>query len=636
MTEHAPFNPESMQFNIPKNQGSPIKVIGVGGGGSNAVNYMHKQGINGVDFIVCNTDNQALEASSVPTRIQLGTTLTAGQGAGSIPEIGKNAAIEDLDDVLGQLNDDTTMVFVTAGMGGGTGTGAAPVIAQACKDLDILTVGIVTVPFNFEGKRRAKQATEGLERMRAAVDTLLVIRNDKLRELFGNLALKQAFSNADEVLCTAAKGIAEVITLTGDINVDMNDVKTVMRDSGAAIMGAGAASGEGRAMTAVAEALESPLLNDNDITGANFVLLNITYGTDELLMDEISEITDYIQDQAGATAEVIWGYGHDETLGEKICVTVIATGFETRDNLPEGPTESTRRLEIDVKEITQPLSGPIPNEPWAAPSTETADEPHLKTAEGAAPQADNAPTLITNQWQAEDVTSDTPEAALDLFGTPGADAEEVRLRHAEAQPEQKEEPRIEEPVAAPQPITVEAPAEDVMAEDIAETPVAQSEEKVGGFTVLNLEEVEESVILPEQIAGVTFTDQQVGAETEPAQEEVTANAQPVPQPAAPQPEVDTQPAPEPVATPTPIRQTIGMDDLAHRTTARINNIEERTKRLRKPNGLSELESEPAYKRRNIQLEPTPSSDESQATRFSIDEETGGLKTDNPFLHDNVD
>ena len=624
-----------MQFNIPKNQGSPIKVIGVGGGGSNAVNYMHQQGINGVDFIICNTDNQALEASSVPTRIQLGTTLTAGQGAGSIPEIGKNAAIEDLDDVLGQLNDDTTMVFVTAGMGGGTGTGAAPVIAQACKDLDILTVGIVTVPFNFEGKRRAKQATEGLERMRAAVDTLLVIRNDKLRELFGNLALKQAFSNADEVLCTAAKGIAEVITLTGDINVDMNDVKTVMRDSGAAIMGAGAASGEGRAMTAVAEALESPLLNDNDITGANFVLLNITYGTDELLMDEISEITDYIQDQAGATAEVIWGYGHDDTLGEKICVTVIATGFETRSDLPVGPTETKLRLEIDAKEITQPLHGPIPSEAWSASTQEAADEPRLKPTEGSETVNDEAlPPLLSNQWQAVDVTSSTPDAALDLFGTPGADADEVSLRHAVVQPEEQNE----EGVVAPMPAKDEALAEEDTVQDMAQSPVAQTEENVGAFTVLNLDEVEDDVIHPEQIAGVTFTDQQVDTDNQPAQEEVTANAQPLPQPTPPQPEVETQAVPEPAVTPAPkpIRQAIGMDDLAHRTSSRIHNIEERTKRLRMPNGLSELESEPAYKRRNIQLEPTPSSDESQATRLSIDEETGGLKTDNPFLHDNVD
>ncbi|MGB1618191.1 MAG: cell division protein FtsZ [Flavobacteriales bacterium] len=612
-----------MQFNIPKNQGSPIKVIGVGGGGSNAVNYMHQQGINGVDFIVCNTDNQALEASSVPTRIQLGTTLTAGQGAGSIPEIGKNAAIENLDDVLNQLTDDTTMVFITAGMGGGTGTGAAPVIAQACKDLDILTVGIVTVPFNFEGKRRANQAAEGLERMRAAVDTLLVIRNDKLRELFGNLALKQAFSNADEVLCTAAKGIAEVITLTGDINVDMNDVKTVMRDSGAAIMGAGAASGDGRAMTAVAEALESPLLNDNDITGANFVLLNITYGTDELLMDEISEITDYIQDQAGATAEVIWGYGHDETLGEKICVTVIATGFEARADLPEGPTEKRQHLGDGGREITQPLDGPIPSEPWETSATVADDEPRLKT--DAAPTAlneDAEPTLLTNQWQAEEVTSDTPDAALDLFGAPTDAVEEVQLRHEVLE----ETPEVTAPIEA----TVDATSEV----EPVEEPITASAETVGGFTVLNLDEVEEETITPEQVAGVTFTDQEVGGEVDTPQEEVAANAQPIPTPSTPQPEVDTEPAPAPA--PRPLQQGIDMDDLAARTAQRQFNIEERTKRLRTPNGLTELESEPAFKRRNIQLEPTPSSDESQATRLSIDEETGGLKTDNPFLHDNVD
>ena len=385
-----------MQFDLPQNPGSPIKVIGVGGGGSNAVNYMHQQGINGVDFIVCNTDNQALEASSVPTRIQLGTTLTAGQGAGSIPETGKNAAIENLDDVLAQLNDNTTMVFVTAGMGGGTGTGAAPVIAKACKDLGILTVGIVTVPFNFEGKRRATQASEGLEDMRAAVDTLLIIRNDKLRELFGNLTLKKAFSNADEVLCTAAKGIAEVITLTGDINVDMNDVKTVMRDSGAAIMGAGAASGEGRAMTAVTEALESPLLNDSDITGANFVLLNITYGTEEVLMDEISEITDYIQDQAGATAEVIWGYGHDASLEDKICITVIATGFETNTELPEGPVVSKMRLDTEVREITAPLNGPLAPQPFTSNEAPEEAEPHLKND---VPTHVGEPNILTQQWR---------------------------------------------------------------------------------------------------------------------------------------------------------------------------------------------------------------------------------------------
>ena len=590
-----------MQFDLPQNPGSPIKVIGVGGGGSNAVNYMHQQGINGVDFIVCNTDNQALEASSVPTRIQLGTTLTAGQGAGSIPETGKNAAIENLDDVLAQLNDNTTMVFVTAGMGGGTGTGAAPVIAKACKELGILTVGIVTVPFNFEGKRRATQAAEGLEQMRAAVDTLLIIRNDKLRELFGNLTLKKAFSNADEVLCTAAKGIAEVITLTGDINVDMNDVKTVMRDSGAAIMGAGAASGEGRAMTAVTEALESPLLNDSDITGANFVLLNITYGTEEVLMDEISEITDYIQDQAGATAEVIWGYGHDASLEDKICVTVIATGFETNAQLPEGPVISKMRLDTEAREITAPLHGPVAPAPFTAEAPAEA-EPHLKS-DSAAPTE----PIITQQWEAEDVTADTPSAALDLFGSPNREAaEEVRLRHEEAE------------------VTAEEDT-PTMAEEVTTT-------QVGSFTMLDLDEAAETALTPDDM-DVAFTNEQVDAPEAPSQDA------PTPEAPAPAPTPASEPAPAftaPQPAPAPLENQTGAQELAQRNARRQQSIEDYTKRLRTPSGLTELENEPAYKRRNIQLTPTPASDESQATRLSIDEETGGLKTDNPFLHDNVD
>ena len=333
-----------MQFNIPQSSNSPIKVIGVGGGGSNAVNTMFEQGITGVDFIVCNTDAQALDISPVPRKVQLGATLTGGQGAGSLPEVGKNAAIESLDEVTDLLGADTSMVFVTAGMGGGTGTGAAPVIAKACKDRDILTVGIVTVPFMFEGRRRNQQASEGLEAMRAAVDTLLIIRNDKLRELFGNQTIRSAFANADQILCTAAKGIAEVITLTGEINVDMNDVNTVMRNSGRAIMGSGSASGQGRAQKAVTDALESPLLNDSDITGANFVLLNITFGTEEILMDEIMDITDYIQDAAGQTAEVIWGYGTDPNLGEDLCVTVIATGFDATTSKTVTQAEEPKKI----------------------------------------------------------------------------------------------------------------------------------------------------------------------------------------------------------------------------------------------------------------------------------------------------
>jgi len=622
-----------MQFDIPQNTGSPIKVIGVGGGGSNAVNYMHQQGIKGVDFIVCNTDNQALEASNVPVRIQLGRTLTAGQGAGSVPETGRNAAIENLDDVLEQLGENTTMVFVTAGMGGGTGTGAAPVIAQACKDLGILTVGIVTVPFNFEGRRRANQAGEGLEEMRAAVDTLLVIRNDKLRELFGNLTLKEAFSNADEVLCTAAKGIAEVITLTGEINVDMNDVKTVMRDSGAAIMGAGSASGDGRAMIAVSEALESPLLNDSDITGANFVLLNITYGTEEILMDEISEITDYIQDQAGATAEVIWGYGHDDELGDKICVTVIATGFEANPKLPEGPSVKTHTLDLSAREITHPLQSPMDaGSVMMTPDVQSAPtepEPELKTSNAIEPTSplDAVTPTDSLQWEHVDITSEAPQAAPDLFGTVDKAGDYVTLIHKE------QEAVTHEEALSPSAI---APAERPSLPEPVEEPEVPT--RIGEFNVLDLDDAENETLIPEGLDGVSFTNEQVTPtdnETPVAVDAPhTGQAQPIPTP-TPTPH-KAQPATPPIQPAQPVQSTTTDADVAQRMAQRQQSIEEYTKRLRTPSGLTELEEEPAYKRRNFQLSGTPGSAESQATRVSIDEETGGLKTDNPFLHDNVD
>ncbi|MGJ8661757.1 MAG: cell division protein FtsZ, partial [Bacteroidota bacterium] len=285
-----------MEFDLPKDTTSIIKVIGVGGGGSNAVNHMYRLGIEGVDFFVCNTDRQALDISPVPFKIQLGPSLTEGRGAGSIPEIGKNAAVENIDEIKELLSNGTKMVFVTAGMGGGTGTGAAPVIAKIAKEMGILTVGIITVPFGFEGRKRRQQAEEGLQEMRESVDTLLVINNEKLREISGNLTIGNAFSQADDVLATAAKGIADVISVTGAINVDFNDVQTVMKDSGVAIMGSATSEGENRATKAVQRALNSPLLNDNEISGAKYVLLNITYGDNEVLMDEITEITDYIQD----------------------------------------------------------------------------------------------------------------------------------------------------------------------------------------------------------------------------------------------------------------------------------------------------------------------------------------------------
>ena len=344
------------------NNDSIIKVIGVGGGGSNAVNYMYKQNVRGVDFIVCNTDEQALLSSPIPTKIRLGETLTEGRGAGSLPEVGKNAAIESIQDVKNLLGKNTKMVFITAGMGGGTGTGGAPIIAAAAKELGILTVGIVTVPFNFEGKKRKNQAEFGIEELKQNVDTLIVICNDKLREIHGNLKLTEAFGYADNVVTTAAKGISDIITNPLHINTDFADINTVLKDSGVAIMGSALASGENRALRAIELALNSPLLNDNNIVGARYVLLNITCGTSEITMDELGEINDYVQEAAGQTAEIIQGYGIDETLGEDVKVTIIATGFKNKENGIKIPTVNyePQRKVIDVASgIYESFSKPV-------------------------------------------------------------------------------------------------------------------------------------------------------------------------------------------------------------------------------------------------------------------------------------
>ncbi len=404
-----------MEFDLPKHEttqaASIIKVIGVGGGGSNAVNHMFLQGIAGVDFIVCNTDCQALELSPVPYKIQLGPNLTEGRGAGMIPEVGMNAAMENIQEIRELLSRDTKMVFVTAGMGGGTGTGAAPVIAQVAKDLGILTVGIVTVPFNFEGRKRRQQAEEGLERMRQNVDTLLIINNERLREFGKNMSLSEAFSHADDVLTVAAKGIAEVISVTGAINVDFNDVNTVMRNSGHAIMGSALASGENRAVLAVKEALTSPLLYDNDINGARYVLLNITYGDREVMMDEITDITDYIQEAAGSTADVIWGHGYDASLGDQLSLTIIATGFTSSPltGFEKSPERTVVVLEEDQKqEITVPLTSPFESLASASIQANT-EEPFLKQVES--PLAN--PLQVTEQ--PIDAVSATAKKTFNLY-----------------------------------------------------------------------------------------------------------------------------------------------------------------------------------------------------------------------------
>lgn len=344
-----------MIFDLTHEEPSIIKVVGVGGGGSNAVTHMYRQGIIGVDFAVCNTDAQAMQLSPVPTRIQLGPALTEGRGAGSQPQVGKQACLESIEDVKRFLEVNTKMLFVTAGMGGGTGTGAAPIIAKAAREMGILTVGIVTLPFSFEGRKRVSQGMDGLEELKKNVDTIIIISNDKLRQIYGNLSISSAFSKADDILTTAAKGIAEIITVPGYVNVDFEDVNTVMRNSGVAIMGIGMSEGENRARKAVDTALSSPLLEDNNISGAQHILLNITSGTKEVTMDEIFEITEFVQEEAGNGTNLIWGNCHDDSLGDKISVTVIATGFETKTHHPQQDGKIKVSLDDDITKGQNPF-----------------------------------------------------------------------------------------------------------------------------------------------------------------------------------------------------------------------------------------------------------------------------------------
>ncbi len=546
-----------MKFDLPKEQSSIIKVIGVGGGGSNAVNHMYRLGIKGVDFVVCNTDHQALDTSPVPTKIPLGQSLTEGRGAGSIPDVGKNAAIENLEDVNEILAKNTKMIFVTAGMGGGTGTGAAPVIAQAAKDMGILTVGIITVPFTFEGRKRRTQAEEGIEKMRESVDTLLVINNDKLREMFGNLTLVNAFENADDVLAIAAKGIAEVISVTGQINVDFNDVNTVMKDSGVAIMGSAEAEGENRAIKCVENALNSPLLNDNNIDGAKYVLLNITYGTQAVLMDEISDITDYIQEEAGSTADVIWGHGYDESLGDKLCVTIIATGFNTTPHTGlsmKAPKKNIMNLEDDSPEIITNES-----EQLTEPVTNTVEEsfeetPELNPSESA---------MKRYVLEEDDETSEENEITNDAEESDNSNLYEQNTQQNDGKVrfllEDDEMPNLD-------------------------TDLKQSENtQILEADLMTANDEEKIVDQVKQVESKAISDE------------------------------------------------------------RLERIKKATDKLRSPLGLNEMESEPAYKRRNVDLKDVKYSDDSSSSRYTLwenindsGEKETGLSDNNSFLHDNVD
>lgn len=563
-----------MKFDMPKDQSSIIKVVGVGGGGSNAVNFMFNQGINGVDFVVCNTDQQALDQSPVPKKIALGSSLTEGRGAGSLPEVGKNAAIENIEDVRAAFGSNTKMVFITAGMGGGTGTGAAPIIAQVAKEMGILTVGIVTIPFNFEGRKRRAQADIGLEELKQNVDTLLVISNDKLREMCGDLKLSEAFAKADNILTVAAKGIAEIITVSGYVNVDFEDVKTVMTNSGVAIMGSSTAAGEGRALKAIQNALASPLLNDNNIQGASNILLYMNSGTEELTLDEITEITDYIQDEAGSTAEIIWGNGKDENLGDHISVTIIATGFEGRGI---GKMETTR----EPKRIVHALEDKKPETTFETkPETkpEVTPEPEKKVDEPVLIKKLNTEEQTSFEFPMKQKSFFTPE---EKKTEPVTDEKKEETFETFAEPELKktEEPTFEK-------------------EEATETKSYAEPELKKTETSLEPEfKKTETEVETEDTTVYKYEDKEMKAALERSQQE------------------------------------------------RLFKIKQFNQKLKTPGGIAEMEKEPAYMRRNVNLTTQPHSSETNVSRFTLSEtdeedENGEkkyeLKKNNPFLHDNVD
>ncbi|MBI2269464.1 MAG: cell division protein FtsZ [Bacteroidetes bacterium] len=675
-----------LNFDQPSNEfNSIIKVVGVGGGGSNAVNHMFRLGISGVDFIVCNTDIQALQVSPVPHKVQLGATLTEGLGAGSVPEVGRNAAIENIEEIKKILGNDTQMIFITAGMGGGTGTGAAPVIAQAAKEMGILTVGIVTIPFSFEGKKRKAQAEEGMEEMKKYVDTLLVICNEKLREIYGNLKLGEAFGHADDVLTTAAKGIAEIITTTMHINTDFADIMTVMKDSGVAIMGSGMAAGENRATKAVEQAMHSPLLNNSNIKGARYVLLNIVCGKEEITMDELGEVTDFIQDAAGQTAEIIKGYGIDETLGDNVKVTIIATGFSGKADV--GVEVTTKKVEKKVHILTadEPkatvvkptvpapvASAPEVTAPKVAEPVAITPPPVTAAPKATVPIAVTPPAAapITTTPKVSEPTIVTPKVAEPVSVTPKI-PEPVAIIPPVVAPKAAEPflvtPKAAEPVAVtpkkPEPIAVTPPVvTPKAAEPVAKTPVAVvppvTEKKtetplttpsVSNTPVVTEAKTEEQPKTAEKAPTEPFLiTKPVEAKQEEKKEEekkqVTfefeITSRPLSGAVIAPPVVSETPA-QPVSEPKELsaEEKLQQEEQKKKAQERILKLKELSFKLKTPTGISDMENEPAYKRKNVDLESTPHSSESQVSRYTLSEGEDKkieIKPNNSFLHDNVD
>lgn len=661
----------NITFDLPKNQSNVIKVIGVGGGGSNAINHMFRQGIIGVDFVVCNTDSQALQTSPVPNKIQLGVNLTEGLGAGAKPEIGQQAALESIEEIEKMLDVNTKMVFITAGMGGGTGTGAAPVIAQLAKERGILTVGIITIPFQFEGKNRYDQAMEGVERLRKQVDSLIVINNNKLREVYGNLGFKAGFSKADEVLATASKGIAEVITNHLTMNIDLKDAKTVLSDSGTAIMGSFVASGADRARIAIQSALDSPLLNDNKITGAKNVLLLITFGSDEITIDEISEINEYIQNEAGHNANIIMGIGEDEKLDDAISVTVIATGFNVEQQIEIVNAEPKKIIhsldgEQKVEHNLTPNAVPTPNFSFEEPITnklnfeaetpkEVVAEPvakivfELNDLEVAQPQIVQAPVsdlIETTEFIKNlDVFFENVSAEFQIKVVAQPVIEMVKpIQEFEIISNSVREIEVIDPefVVAPLDFNFSLDLFDAKIENTQNTVVFELSEEtkdikvneaVQFFPVTELGE--EGIIkytLEEELEEAFEPVAHIQVAAEPIDEEINftiKQKEPVAAPISFDPNFNFDGV-------SPVEMSIE-DILKSRAEERKSKLKNFNHKFNNPNRIDDLEKEPAFRRLGLDVTSMPN--QNPPSRMSLGMDSNDdmqLRSNNSFLHDNVD
>ncbi|MCA0348776.1 MAG: cell division protein FtsZ [Bacteroidetes bacterium] len=642
----------NISFDLPKNQSNVIKVIGVGGGGSNAINHMFKQGIKGVDFIVCNTDSQALQNSAVPNKIQLGVNLTEGLGAGANPDVGQQSAIESIADIEKMLDTNTKMVFITAGMGGGTGTGAAPVIAQLAKERDILTVGIVTIPFQFEGKVRSEQALIGVDRLRKQVDSLIVINNNKLREVYGNLGFKAGFSKADEVLATASRGIAEVITHHYTQNIDLKDAKTVLSNSGTAIMGSSIASGENRAKEAIVSALDSPLLNDNKITGAKNVLLLIVSGSNEITIDEIGEINDHIQAEAGYNANIIMGVGEDESLDESIAVTIIATGFDVEQQneiVNSEPKKIIHSLEDEqklVRDLTQ-KSVDIFQSKFDSQVEEKEEKIVFELIEE---EVENT-TVYTNEVEVVDdanelmamtqfinnldVTFEIVSPIKDIdFRITTPDTKEIKV--VEAQNVSKEEEQItfsfETPIDVKNEIDEtkivfdlsEETKNIVVNEPVQFVPVTElNEEGVIKYSLEEYMELENDLMNSKPVAAILKVE-------EPVDEDLNIKIKDIE-------ETKTPTFGQSFEDVSPVEMTIE-ETLKLRADERRRKLKEFNYKFHNnPSKVEELEKEPAYKRSGIDLNENTNANSTSRMSLGTDSNNDSqLRSNNSFLHDNVD